>query len=81
MSNPYSLFIDLLPKDSIIIGKVISTESDGRVVVQIPGSSSQVTVRGDGSDTYAENDHVYIVNGIISGKTPVLQDVSSYPVI
>lgn len=75
MANPYSLFLNLLPKDSKIIAKVVSVSIDGTTVVTIPGSNNNISVRGDGSNTYAVNDHVYIVNGVITGKSPALQVV------
>jgi len=81
MANPYALFMNLLPKDTKVIAKVVSVDPNGSVVVSIPGSTSNITVKGDGSDTYAPDDHVFIVNGVIVAKTPTLQAVSSYAVI
>lgn len=79
--NPYARFVELLPKVSSWIGRVVLVSSNGKVVVEIPGSNTQVQVMGDGSNTYSTNDYVYIVNNTITGKTPVLQTLLEEEII
>jgi hypothetical protein len=79
--NPYAKFVELLPKQSQWVGKIMSISDTGIVSVNIPGSNTNVNVRGDGSNTYAQYDYVYIVDGVIQGKTPNLQTLLQEEII
>lgn len=81
MSNPYIAFLNLIPKDARIIAKVLAVDTDGTVTAQIPGSNSNIIIRGDGGDTYVNGDYVFVVNGIITSKTPPLQTLATYEIL
>ncbi len=81
MANPYADFLNLIPKENKWIGKIVSISSDGDVVVSIPGAGGTVVVKGDGTDTYAVDDHVYIKGDTIQGKTADVQPVITVTVI
>jgi len=74
MANPYALFMNLLPKQTKYIAKIVVVSPDGYATVQSVGSASQSLVHG-GTDSYAVDDYVMIVDGLITSKLPPTQDI------
>lgn len=64
--NPFVQFLQLLPKQPLLIGTVISSGS-GTTQVELPGGA-RVTVRGAGT----VGGKVFVRNGLVEGEAPNL---------
>jgi len=80
MSNPYAEFLNLIPKQSRYIGKVVRIETDGTVEVLHVDNTSRTVIKG-GTDSYSINDYVLIVDGAIQSKLANVQPVIEVMVI
>lgn len=80
MSNPYALFMNLLPKQIKTIGKIVRVETDGTVEVEAIRARSRTIIKG-GTDAYNIDDYVFIIDGVIISKLPDTQEVIEYSVI
>lgn len=81
MSNPYALFLNLLPKQSKYIGKVLSVDSiTGTVTLERIGGNQHTIVKG-GTDSYAVDEYVFIVDGVIVSKLDSVQTILEEAVI
>lgn len=74
MSNPYALFMNLLPKQTKYIARVVAISTDGHATVQSIGAASQSIVYG-GTDSYIVDDYVMVVDGTITSKLPRTQAI------
>ena len=75
MSNPYVNFLNLLPKQVKYLAKVLSIDTaNGTVLVERIGGNENTIVKG-GTDSYAINDHVYIIDGAIVSKVDNVQTI------
>jgi len=72
MSNPFSLFMNLLPKQVKYLAKIVAVYSDGTATVQRINGTTTNLVKG-GSDSYVEDDYVFIVDGLITSKVSNVQ--------
>ncbi len=68
MSNPFRLFLELLPQTPLLIGEVVATHGDDTSTVQYPGGGQQ-RVRGSGFAVAAK---VFVRSGVIEGAAPAL---------
>ncbi len=74
MSNPFALFMNLLPKQVKYIAKITAVYADGTVkVLRVNGVTTNI-VKG-GTDSYAVDDFVFIVDGLITSKLPSTQEI------
>lgn len=78
MSNSWADLTTMLVRRNRWIGKIVSIDTiTGKITVDIPESNviESIIINGDGSDTYAINDYVFIENGTIESKAPPLRAV------
>lgn len=68
MSNQYTQFFDLFPKDELAVGQVITQYADGTSLLEMP-AGGQVIVRGT---TVAVGKNAFIQQGEIKGEAPNL---------
>lgn len=81
MANPYINFLNLLPKQVRFIAKVISIDTvTGTVHVERMGGNNDTIVKG-GTDSYAINDYVFVVDGSIVSKVDNVQSILQEEVI
>lgn len=81
MANPYALFLNLLPKQVKFIGKVLSIDTDnGTVNIERIGGNNNTLVKG-GTNSYAINDYVFVVDGVIVSKLDNVQNILEEQVI
>jgi hypothetical protein len=77
MSNPYSQFIDLLPKTQRWLGEIVGVAPGNKyeVTVLTGGTAPNVYVTGTG--TYSSGDNVFVENGIIVSTAPPLRTITT----
>lgn len=78
--NPYTTLLHLLPKQVKYIGKITNILDNGTVHIAPVGAASIAVVKG-GTDSYAINDYVMIVDGVITSKVDTPQTILEESVI
>jgi hypothetical protein len=74
MSNPFALFMNLLPKQVKYLAKITAVYTDGTaMVLRINGVTTNI-VKG-GTDSYNVDDYVFITDGLITSKLPSVQAI------
>lgn len=69
--NLYSQFRKLLPSDPLLVGEVLSFESDGSSVISLPGGG---VLRAQGQ-TVAVGLMAFVQSGRVQGEAPELPGV------
>lgn len=75
MSNPWTIFIGMLPKTYRWIAEITAVGAGGRITVSIPGGTDAVVTNGD-ETTYAVGDFVFIENKTIVSKATSLKVIA-----
>lgn len=72
MPNLYRQFLDLVPRDALLVGEVTNHNSDGTSLIQLPGGGI-IRARGQG---VAVGLKAFIQAGEVKGEAPELADVT-----
>ncbi|RAH37403.1 hypothetical protein [Halomonas sp. SL1] len=70
--NLYRQFLDLIPRDPLLVGEVTSHNTDGTSTLQLPGGGT-LRARGQG---VAVGLKAFVQTGEIRGEAPDLTDVT-----
>jgi hypothetical protein len=80
MSNPYALFMNLLPKQVKTVGKILAQYSNGSAKLQRINGVDTVIVLGS-NDSYSVNDYVLVIDGVITSKLSAVQQTIEVDII
>jgi hypothetical protein len=65
----WAQFRGLLPRAPLLLVEVISHDTDGSSIVQLPGTTSQFKARGT---QVAEGDFAFVRDGVIENEAPAV---------
>jgi hypothetical protein len=68
----WAQFRGLLPRAPLLLVEVISHDTDGSSIVQLPGTASQFKARGTG---VAEGAFAFVRDGVIEGEAPAVSTI------
>lgn len=74
MANPYALFMNLLPRQVKIVGRIVGIDENGGADVEHVSGNSRIKVKG-GTSSYVVGDYVFVVDGVITSKLPDTQTI------
>ncbi len=74
MSNPYSMFLDLLPTTNRWVGEIVGIAPGNKVEVRVVSNPSAGNIYVDSNTAFSAGDYVFIEGTTIVSAAPTLQD-------